>query len=105
MSNDFPYSNRWLSWIKSDAGREAADPEEAAWPDVTAQEHRLLSAFRAGWDARPTVDFAPYESTVIAIDTDAGYLALHERIQEGWEPLIRWEDKHGQHMALRRLRI
>ena len=45
---------------------------------------------------------AKYESMVLCPDTDAGYQALHEEIQDGWEPLFCWTDEYGNHIILRR---
>ncbi len=45
-----------------------------------------------------------YESTILCPDSEAGYTALHELVQEGWEPLFHWfdtKDDHN-HMILRR---
>ena len=33
-----------------------------------------------------------YDCVIIAIDTDAGYQALHEYVQAGWEAHFFWED-------------
>ena len=43
-----------------------------------------------------------YEVLVLAVDSDAGYTALHEEVQNGWIPLYHWQDQYGTHMILRR---
>ena len=45
-----------------------------------------------------------YESTILCPDSEAGYTALHELVQEGWEPLFHWYDPKDEHnhMILRR---
>jgi hypothetical protein len=45
-----------------------------------------------------------YDCVILAIDTDAGYQALHEYVQGGWEVHFHWRDDHGNHMILRRQR-
>lgn len=89
---DTDFKRCWDKWVESQ-------------PGDTYVINRLHAAFSYAWNAKPAIEYAPYESTIIAISTDAGYLALHERIQEGWEPLLCWSDDHGEHMAMRRLRI
>ena len=43
-----------------------------------------------------------YESMILCPEGDAGYLTLHESVQEGWEPLVCWQDFWGAHIVLRR---
>ncbi len=44
-----------------------------------------------------------YESMLLCPYGSAGEMALHEAIQEGWEPLVSWICEEGsQHIALRR---
>lgn len=43
-----------------------------------------------------------YESMIICPDTDAGYQALHEAVQDGWEPLLHWAEDGSNHIILRR---
>ena len=31
-----------------------------------------------------------YESMILCPDTAAGYQALHEAVQDGWEPIFHW---------------
>ena len=33
-----------------------------------------------------------YRSVVLCPDSVAGYQALHEHIQDGWEPLVCWQE-------------
>ncbi len=44
-----------------------------------------------------------YESMILCPDSDAGYTALHEAVQDGWECMFHWIDAHGNHIVLRRL--
>ena len=44
-----------------------------------------------------------YESMMIDPDSNAGYQAFHEAIQEGWEPIFHWQDDYGNHFAMRRI--
>ncbi len=46
-----------------------------------------------------------YESMILCPDTDAGYLALHEAIQEGWEIIFHWIEPGKEpinHFVMRR---
>ena len=44
-----------------------------------------------------------YDSMLLCPWGQAGELALHEAIQDGWEPLVSWACEEGiQHIALRR---
>ena len=44
-----------------------------------------------------------YESMLLCPWGQAGELAFHEAIQDGWEPLLSWWcEKDIQHIALRR---
>lgn len=45
-----------------------------------------------------------YDCIIIAIDTNEGYQALHEYVQDGWTPIYHWQDKFGTHMIIRRER-
>ena len=45
-----------------------------------------------------------YESMLLCPWGQHGELALHEAIQDGWEPLVAWRcEKDIQHIALRRI--
>lgn len=43
-----------------------------------------------------------YESMILCPDSTAGYFALHEAVQDGWEPLLRWANDDVNHILLRR---
>lgn len=43
-----------------------------------------------------------FDSTILAVDSDAGYRALHELVQDGWEPVYHWSDRYGTHLVMRR---
>lgn len=50
-----------------------------------------------------------YDSLVLCPDTEEGYMALHDAIQDGWEPLFHWAEQRAttspiNHIALRRAR-
>ena len=49
---------------------------------------------------------AMYESMTLCPDGDVGQAALHEAIQDGWEPIISWVEyiegqPYSSHIALR----
>lgn len=100
-------SPAFCEWLESTEGKACLNIEKVTHKQLEEKylRPRLRRAFDAAWNEKSSIEYAPYESTVIAISTDAGYLAMHERIQEGWEPLLHWTDKYGEHMALRRLRV
>ena len=45
-----------------------------------------------------------YEAMLLCPWCEQGELALHEAIQDGWEPLLSWRcEEDIQHIALRRI--
>lgn len=100
-------SPAFCKWLKSAEGKACLNIERVTHKSLEEKylRPRLRRAFSAGWNARPAIEYAPYESLTIAISTDVGYQAFHESIQEGWEPLLFWTDKSGDHVAMRRLRV
>lgn len=104
MATELPYSKAWRNWIASHAGQGCLDLKGLV--DKIHLKNRLGMAFAAGWNLKPNPEVyrpaSPYESTVVAVDTDEGYKALHENIQDGWEPVFHWKDDHGNHIVMRR---
>lgn len=46
-----------------------------------------------------------YQVVILCPDSDAGYQALHEHLQDGWEPIFHWLDHlNMNHIILRRER-
>lgn len=104
------WNEMFVQWMNTETAKKNMDVYRIEMANKPHEElaRRYSQAFLAGWNAKTGVEerkeASPYESSTIAIGTDAGYQAFHEAVQEGWEPLIHWRDDKGDHFMMRRLR-
>lgn len=69
-----------------------AEMANRASVDMELWDRHSNAALRAADEIERRTTMAEYQSMILCPDGNAGYDALHEAVQEGWEVLCQWQE-------------